>query len=483
SLPADKVILTSDYTNGGFDRGHMTRSFDRTAANVDNASTFYLSNVVPQMADLNQGVWAQFENALGDSAVIGGRAVYIITGPLYSGGHGLTFLKGEGKVAIPDSTWKVAFIGPRTGGVPFTRDAIHTWGDLDAVTVLAVNMPNVAGVRNDPWSKYLTTVDKIEASTGLDFLSLLQGDFQDALEAGDHAPVAALAHAGVQNEGSPISFDASASTDPDLGRVDLGRTEALSYHWEFGDGSSGDGQQVVHAYADNGNYTVTLTVTDAFGWPRSSSEGVVIDNVAPTVSLAATSPLAILSGDAVSVSGGFADPGSDAPWQTVLDWGNGTTAVVAAAAPGAGIITGTSTYLAPGPYTISLAVTDKDGAVGTRSLAVTVARRPVTGTATPDTLNLRSRGNGELKVTLFSHPHVDISTLDLSTVQVGSVGLSGKKVKFSSEGSGAGQVVLRFEKADLVAAGVVSAGSTEIQVTGTVADGTEIIATVPLVAR
>ncbi|HVX38375.1 MAG TPA: DNA/RNA non-specific endonuclease, partial [Gemmatimonadaceae bacterium] len=61
TLPPDKRIFTSDYTSGGYDRGHMTRSADRTAANVDNATTFYLTNVVPQMADLNQGVWAQFE--------------------------------------------------------------------------------------------------------------------------------------------------------------------------------------------------------------------------------------------------------------------------------------------------------------------------------------------------------------------------------------------------------------------------------------
>lgn len=118
-LPADKQILTSDYTSGGYDRGHMARSADRTNANGDNATTFYLTNIVPQQADLNQGVWAQFENALGDSAKAG-RAVYIITGPLYSASHGLTFLKNEGKVAIPDSTWKVALIGPAN-----RRESIH----------------------------------------------------------------------------------------------------------------------------------------------------------------------------------------------------------------------------------------------------------------------------------------------------------------------------------------------------------------------
>ncbi len=38
NLPAAKQIFTSDYTNGGFDRGHMTRSADRTTTNVENAN-------------------------------------------------------------------------------------------------------------------------------------------------------------------------------------------------------------------------------------------------------------------------------------------------------------------------------------------------------------------------------------------------------------------------------------------------------------
>ena len=249
TLPADKQIFTSDYTNGGFDRGHMARSADRTVANVDNATTFYLSNIVPQQADLNQGVWAQFENALGDSAKAG-RAVYIVTGPIYSASHPLVFLKNEGKIAVPDSTWKVALIGPMNGGSPFTRGNIQSWDDLSGLTVMSVNMPNVAGVRNDPWQKYLTTVDRIEQSTGYDVLSLLQANFQDALEAGDRSPTAAFSFSGTQQEGSAIAFDASASTDPDLGRTDLGRTESLSYAWQFGDGTTATGQTPSHTFTE-----------------------------------------------------------------------------------------------------------------------------------------------------------------------------------------------------------------------------------------
>src|ERR1043166_2799028 len=38
---------------------------------------------------------------------------------------------------------------------------IHDYRDIE---VIAVNMPNVAGVRNVPWQTYQTTVDAIEAA-------------------------------------------------------------------------------------------------------------------------------------------------------------------------------------------------------------------------------------------------------------------------------------------------------------------------------
>ncbi len=274
-LPAEKQILTSDYTNGGYDRGHMTKSADRTAANVDNAATFYLTNIVPQMADLNQGPWASFENAISDSADAG-RAVYVVTGPLYSRSHGLTFLKNEGKVAIPDSTWKVAFIGPVAGGLPFDRGDIETWTDLAGVTVLAVNMPNVSGIRNVPWQTYLTTVDRIETATGYDILSLLQAAFQTALEASDHGPAAAFSYSGTLLGRSPLTFDASTTTDPDLGRTDMDGTEALTYAWTFGDGSTAVGVTPVKTYTLGGTYTVTLTATDAWGWPSTATHTVTV---------------------------------------------------------------------------------------------------------------------------------------------------------------------------------------------------------------
>ena len=367
TLPTDKQIFTSDYTNGGFDRGHMARSFDRTTANADNASTFYLTNIVPQQADLNQGVWAQLENALGDSATKGGRAVYIVTGPLYSRSHGLTFLKNEGKVAVPDSTWKIALIGPRTAGNPFTRGNVQSWDDLAGVTILAVNMPNVSGVRNDPWSKYLTTVSKIEEATGYHFLTVLDAAFRGALEVGDHAPAARYAVNGALAEGTALTFDASASSDADAGREDLGRPEALTYQWQFSDGAKATGPKATHTFAKFGAYTATLTVTDAFGWPSTVTQTLNIGDVAPGVSSLRGATL--ITGETYSAAGSFVDPGADV-WSATVNYGDGGGAQLLALVDKSFAVA--HTYANAGTFTLTVTVNDDGGAKGQSSAAITV---------------------------------------------------------------------------------------------------------------
>jgi len=174
SLPAAFTrYTTADYTGAGaaagfgIDRGHLARSFDRTSASLDNAFTFLFTNIVPQAADLNQGPWAAMENFLGDLARLQNKEVYIVAG--VAGNIGT--VKNEGKIVIPASTWKVAVIMPRNQGL----SDIKTLGDLE---VIAVIMPNRAGVRNVDWQTYKTTVDAVEALSGYDLLALLRDDIE-----------------------------------------------------------------------------------------------------------------------------------------------------------------------------------------------------------------------------------------------------------------------------------------------------------------
>jgi chitodextrinase len=57
--------------------------------------------------------------------------------------------------------------------------------------------------------------------------------------------------------GQQVRFDGSHSTET--------TSPIASYRWRFGDGGSGSGARVAHAYRKPGSYRVALTVTDSFG--------------------------------------------------------------------------------------------------------------------------------------------------------------------------------------------------------------------------
>ncbi|HEY0428061.1 MAG TPA: DNA/RNA non-specific endonuclease [Pyrinomonadaceae bacterium] len=166
-IPKDwKPVTPSDYTGSGFDRGHMCPSADRSGSVEGMSETFLMSNMVPQTGDLNQDVWARLEGYL-RTLVTRGSDVYIVAGPYGDKG------KLKNKVTIPTNTWKIAIVVP--AGAPVSA--------IDEDTrVIAVDMPNVKGIRNTDWQKYRTTVRDIERKTGYNFLSALPQNLQDALE-------------------------------------------------------------------------------------------------------------------------------------------------------------------------------------------------------------------------------------------------------------------------------------------------------------
>jgi len=173
-------------------------------------------------------------------------------------------------------------------------------------------------------------------------------------------------------EGAAVSFDGSGSSDPD--------GDALTYAWNFGDGSTGTGVRPSHAYADNRGYTVTLTVTDSRGASSSpSSTTAAIANVAPAVNPGPNQTAT--TGSPVTLSAGFSDPGAnDAPWAYSIDWGDGTPATTGSTTSQASPITASHTYTATGASTVRVTVTDKDGAAGVGAKSITVSAGSATVT-------------------------------------------------------------------------------------------------------
>jgi endonuclease G, mitochondrial len=178
SLPSGWYqVGNTDYVGGGFDRGHNCPSADRTLTVEDNSATFFMTNMMPQAADNNQGPWATLENYC-RTLVNAGNELYIVAGSYGTGGTGVngTFNTiAGGKITVPNRTWKVIVVLP-TG----TNDVAR----VDANTrIIAIDMPNAQGIRANNWGTYRVSVDFLESKTGYNILSALPESVQTVVEA------------------------------------------------------------------------------------------------------------------------------------------------------------------------------------------------------------------------------------------------------------------------------------------------------------
>ncbi|MEV6986637.1 carbohydrate-binding protein [Sphaerisporangium sp. NPDC051017] len=74
-----------------------------------------------------------------------------------------------------------------------------------------------------------------------------------------------------------VNFSSAGSSDPEGG--------ALTYSWNFGDGTTSTAANPTKTYTTNGTYTPTLTVRDPQGLTGTASLVVSVGNTAPTVNL------------------------------------------------------------------------------------------------------------------------------------------------------------------------------------------------------
>ena len=180
--------------------------------------------------------------------------------------------------------------------------------------------------------------------------------------------VSAPATSSPSDEGSAVTAT-SAFSDPGFNDSPFGCTV------DYGAGAGPEPGSVSgsictgppHIYGDNGSYTVIVSVTDKDGGVGSASSTHTVNNVAPSVTAPIVTPEPSNEGDAVTASADFADPGfDDSPFTCTVDYGDG-------AGPVAGTVAGLTcsgpphTYGDNGVFPVTVAVTDKDGGVGSAS--------------------------------------------------------------------------------------------------------------------
>lgn len=126
---ADKRIADSptpaDYTNSGYDRGHMV-----PAANADDpnemSDTFFMTNMTPQLPSVNRVAWRLLEDK-----VRGMPFKWVVTGAKYS----KTPKKlGKGQVPVPDMLYKVVYLKDGTT-VAYTVNNLVPKSQIETTTV------------------------------------------------------------------------------------------------------------------------------------------------------------------------------------------------------------------------------------------------------------------------------------------------------------------------------------------------------------
>ncbi|MEE8472778.1 MAG: PKD domain-containing protein, partial [Dehalococcoidia bacterium] len=176
------------------------------------------------------------------------------------------------------------------------------------------------------------------------------------------------------DEGRPVALTGVSFSD--FGPRD---THIASIDW--GDGSvepatlsetNGSGRVAgSHIYADNGTFTVSITVTDNDGAFHTSSLTLAVNNLPP--SLETPGDGAIGEGGTFQVTAGFADPGPRDTHTASIDWGDGSVEpATLSEEEGSGQVAASHIYADNGIFTVGITVTDNDGASHTGSFTLAV---------------------------------------------------------------------------------------------------------------
>lgn len=161
NLPPSFHIINNGTFGGGYDRGHMCPSADRTDNTTDNKLVFFMSNIIPQASTNNQGPWADLENYT--RTLLTTSECCIISGPYLFDG---TKTPNNSLVWVPRWTWKIIVVAPLGAGTVSNRVSANT-------RVICIKMTNSTTDPYGSWQTYITNAHQVEVDTGYKFFTAL----------------------------------------------------------------------------------------------------------------------------------------------------------------------------------------------------------------------------------------------------------------------------------------------------------------------
>jgi len=168
--------------------------------------------------------------------------------------------------------------------------------------------------------------------------------------------------------GSPTSGTAPLTVN----FTDSSTNSPTSWSWTFGDGGTSTAQNPSHQYTSAGNYTVSLTATNAGGSDGETKTNYITVTVAPPVANFTGTPT---SGTA-PLTVNFTDSSTNSP--TSWSWNFGDGGASTAQNP-------SHQYTSAGNYTVSLTATNAGGSDGeTKTNYITVTSGPTEVTLYPN---------------------------------------------------------------------------------------------------
>jgi hypothetical protein len=159
-------------------------------------------------------------------------------------------------------------------------------------------------------------------SWGVPWLPPVEGSrlWKVAFTNSTNVPPVALSKLSIRGADVPqhVFFDGSTSHDPDAG------PGPLSYHWDFGDGTTATQPRLRHIFQTRGAYDVVLTVSDGTSSSSADPLRVIVGNAPVPV---ITSPIPnsrYVAGQTITFAGSATDvedgplPASALSWQVLL---------------------------------------------------------------------------------------------------------------------------------------------------------------------